>query len=1068
MRAYCMRTYCMRMRTTTTTTTTSNHCCTDCVAVAISSGAGIAQGAMFLEEAGDEEGEHFVHAGSRRDAGAALLAALVPDDRGARLRANRVRSHLSDNGAVIDMLASAVRSQRGFEPSRPARRREQDLLSTKLHIGRRFLVARRLQADHAGWAISWAREEFPERCCGSNGFDRDRTESFLRKARNYSKMVVSKEASSQVVPRGSGQGVAGVCTQAVPFSKRRRVHGAGGPGAMKAMVIADELFVWFVDTIDNIKGRLPSAILLNIARIIANDAKQCFAQQIENGEVGAHEAFECPRLDHGWLMRWRKLHNISWRTPNLRFKCSRELIMHRLRIFWMNILRVRFLHRALSQETGELVFEGFDQKPLWFTAASQEKTLAPRGAVKVVVKENMPMTRSRFTAMTRCRWPSPPEDGKEIAILFKASGRGVRIRPTLRTPPGVLLQFQEKGSYRLEDVLEYLEWIVDRSRLRANAAEGEPASSQRRVVYLLDWFAPHLDPAVDDLVHRMGHAVLRIGGHLTGLVQVEDTHCHGPMTTIYKTRESREAYEQLLVRPDQLPSTSRQTVMDRALDAWMQVNHFSASKGFVSNGITNALDGSEDDILSSDVADFWTALDMPAVRLRAKDEVAEAIASGKVACFEEYVKILEKYDRHAGLTEGQEAFGVEIRGDDEEESGAETIPDADVADDHTAGLEPCASVLAARTPRREVAGAQDAGAQASEEAVITVTPRKSGSEPNRDSAMPAHLSDESVRKDLATPLAKKKSATSAALDACVSAGGDPDLERQLRSRLRTLSAAEARINSPARIHVHAMHLERRQNVDMARAECKAYDAAEKAAAITLKLRQAEAQVAKSMGKKAAAEAKMMHETAKSERAEQLRLRAKANAETDRLRLHFAAYLVGRVQKYMGDTTAGSERVARAAKCAESAAKRRTGLARIDTPIFWEAKTAGLKALVPSGQLVRLRAKREVYWASADFAFELFGKDNTDLDEPLVRLRRLIERTMPKYFVVLGSRYGVDALMAESGGILDLAFVGANWRYTQVVTAKMYRVGLCDWPPADFQSEGNCGAQPSGAQASGAQ
>ena len=29
----------------------------------------------------------------------------------------------------------------------------------------------------------------------------------------------------------------------------------------------------------------------------------------------------------------------------------------------------------------------------------------------------------------------------------------------------MLLQFQEKGSYRLDDVLEYMEWILDRSRL---------------------------------------------------------------------------------------------------------------------------------------------------------------------------------------------------------------------------------------------------------------------------------------------------------------------------------------------------------------------------------------------------------------------------------------------------------------------------------------------------------------------------------------------------------------------------------------------------------------------------
>ena len=75
------------------------------------------------------------------------------------------------------------------------------------------------------------------------------------------------------------------------------------------------------------------------------------------------------------------------------------------------------------------------------------------------------MTRARFTAMTRCRWPTPPAD--DLAVLFGAASGGARIRETLRVPPGVLLQFQVKGSYRQPDVLEYMEWILDRSRMRA-------------------------------------------------------------------------------------------------------------------------------------------------------------------------------------------------------------------------------------------------------------------------------------------------------------------------------------------------------------------------------------------------------------------------------------------------------------------------------------------------------------------------------------------------------------------------------------------------------------------------
>jgi hypothetical protein len=129
------------------------------------------------------------------------------------------------------------------------------------------------------------------------------------------------------------------------------------------------------------------------------------------------------------------------------------------------------VQRGTEPRDGELIIQGFDQKPLWCTSASAEKTYDMRGKAKVAVKENVPLSRSRFTVMTRCAWPDPPSDGKDIAVLFKASGGGVRIRPGLHPPPGVLLQFQEKGSYRLADVLEYMEWILDRSRM--GAAEDE-------------------------------------------------------------------------------------------------------------------------------------------------------------------------------------------------------------------------------------------------------------------------------------------------------------------------------------------------------------------------------------------------------------------------------------------------------------------------------------------------------------------------------------------------------------------------------------------------------------------
>ena len=626
------------------------------------------------------------------------------------------------------------------------------------------------------------------------------------------------------------------------------------------------------------KGRIPSFLLLDAAQTFAEDLRRLHEEAIAHGRVPVHTWLELPALcgnaGYQYLQRWRSKYGITYRTVSLRYKCARSVLLERLLVFWSNVLRVRILHQRLFErgaEPRQLCIEGFDQKPLWFTACLEERTFHFKGMKKVAVKENVPLSRSRFTAMTRCTWPEPPSDGKELAILFKAGGKdpGARIREDLKPPRGVLLQFQERGSYREENVVTYLEWILDRSRMGpdtrgdaggaeprgdaggaepcgeiapvrniqaidadaagreleamlgeepadagdvmdlpdwewedgrradvsaavgdldmlieeddarnwdalplgvgdATAAGGEPREElavidceaedlcppplpppltppartppaspepcshdgadgaeppkevvvldsgaedlgppplaspartppvspepcspdgavgaepraapeaaarpgvaeagprRRRVLYLLDWFAPHQSQKLKDIVHEAGHAILLIGGHLTSLVQVEDTHLHGPMTMLYKRRETASAMQQLRIRPDKLPSTSRQTVMERAYDAYMDVDHSSCSHGFVANGIANALDGSQDDELTPEVLPFWTDLDMDSVRRRIKAEVDEALSHGRVTRFEDYATLLEEYKYHKPFSEGQEAFGVEVRPD---------------------------------------------------------------------------------------------------------------------------------------------------------------------------------------------------------------------------------------------------------------------------------------------------------------------------------------------------------------------------------------------------------------------
>ena len=974
------------------------------------------------------------------------------------------------------------------------RRRVSDLLTTQNRIAREYLVARRLSTDPRvgrNWAQTWAREQHPERC-----LSRKAEASFLRQVRRRAAGLTGVEAWAGDGLSGRRYGSAldvGVCSRAVQPKDRRRRHGAGGPGVVRCPEIGAELFAWFVDSIRNIVGRVPSFLLLDVANGLARALSQGHEQDKEAGIVPPHEVLPLPKIDYNWLKRWRRMHHVTWRTVTLRFKCNRDTLRSRLLVFWKNVLRVRFLHDLLEPK-GELVFEGMDQKPLWFTASSQERTLALRGARKVAVKENVPMTRARFTAMTRCRWPTPPSDGKELGILFRAAGGGARIRETLRVPPGVLLQFQEKGSYRLADVLTYFEWILDRSRVPCRlppasshaaicdtrtesdvilgdaAAEvdtaggseavggGDPALSHagRRVVYLLDWFAPHLDPCIDELIHAAGHAILRIGGHLTGLVQVEDTHAHAPYSKCYKRQETMDAYEQLQVRPDKLPSTSRQTVMDRALLAWSQVDHTSCSHGFVANGIANALDGSEDADLSEDIVDFWHGLKMSEVREGVRAEVEEAVRCG-LSQFEDYHRILEPYLAHAAMLEGQEAFGVHIdeQGDLASDAGSATDPEVTLEDENDmdgdvdlrqgTGFEPRASMegrARASSHEQQIVGIEPIPVEEQDARQVVAVPAPT-------SVMTAVVMEDEPTKHARTLLQsetrRKYDACHAALEAAKTVGGDRQLVDTLQQRLRSIARQLQASGDKGRLRLRVVRLRQKAQAKKLRADSVAEENRAKELRLEVKLREAEAVKAREKGKEAVAAARKEADEARLRAKEEAGRVAEEREAQSRMRLKFAAKLCGEVQAYMGALSQGHVRIDRAGKLAIAAAARREGLKVWPVPPFWPKTTAGLvKVMVP--RKLGGGALHNVMWASPDFAWTLFGGSESKAAEPTRVLYKLIAGLMPNYFDVLGGRYGIEGLLAESHRVLDVAFMMASWRYTKIVGVEAYRCGLHSWPP----------------------
>jgi hypothetical protein len=239
-----------------------------------------------------------------------------------------------------------------------------------------------------------------------------------------------------------------------------------------------------------------------------------------------------PCMTSVWMTRWRREYSISKRLVTLRFKVSKAKLLQRLKTTLVNIIAVRTLWRRLFGDR-PLKFISADQKPFWYNGVGCEGTLALKGSKGVTVAENMCATRERWTFMTVAySWPvtEPPK----VACLFKGASGGT-IKKRIHSQPHIMVQTQEKGSYRVEDCLEFLDWLLP--------VAATPADS---CVMMLDYYSAHLHESVRELVHGKGHILMYHGGGTTPIEQVNDTHLHAKLSAQYKNMECVDACRQAL------------------------------------------------------------------------------------------------------------------------------------------------------------------------------------------------------------------------------------------------------------------------------------------------------------------------------------------------------------------------------------------------------------------------------------------------------------------------------------------------------------------------------------------
>ena len=292
-------------------------------------------------------------------------------------------------------------------------------------------------------------------------------------------------------PWQTGAGQKKTCKTAVIPSIRKR---CGTNRNWYCKELDEEVWLWFTDRLATNKSRVMCSEITDIAQSYANAIIDDWKKRCDDGHASRHNPPKLPKLNGDWVKRWRHRYNVSYRTVNMRYKIGRKTFLSRLQVFWSNCIIMRKLYE-LMYPGKELYFVGFDQKPLWFNAISNEKTFTTKGVKKTGVAENVSASRARFTAMTNCcSWLTEKAPG--IAVLFRIGDAACsldNLRESLEIGEDTLIQGGPKGSYRLSQVLEFLGWAV------------KPAAELGKTVcVVLDWFAPHLDKQVDELIHSLG------------------------------------------------------------------------------------------------------------------------------------------------------------------------------------------------------------------------------------------------------------------------------------------------------------------------------------------------------------------------------------------------------------------------------------------------------------------------------------------------------------------------------------------------------------------------------------
>ena len=196
------------------------------------------------------------------------------------------------------------------------------------------------------------------------------------------------------------------------------------------------------------------------------------------------------------------------------------------------------------------------------------------------------------------------------------------------------------------------------SFLTTHLEEARPGRRWR--IILADFYGPHADDTVWDLCWSRMYVQILIGGGVTGILQVPDTHVHAPLSRRYQDLEMQDLLEQQRLNPAGCPSRSRESCCRDLIAAWRdRPMHLLAQRGWWDNILANDLKGSEDHLGRSAAKQLWDEMSMGTLREQALLDVDEEHKSNRLS-WVQVKRIIEPFPKRGQLdtyTEGMDDDG---------------------------------------------------------------------------------------------------------------------------------------------------------------------------------------------------------------------------------------------------------------------------------------------------------------------------------------------------------------------------------------------------------------------------